>query len=104
MTKRILVKWLHWIAFGLMLYFFFVEPEVSGSGDARGQMLSTHAGMGMILGVVTLIWSVIYFWGGPLGRPGPKLPGSPADYRAGSARGCRTAHFLRGARGRLSLF
>ena len=75
MTKRILVKWLHWIAFGLMLYFFFVEPEVSGSGDARGQMLSTHAGMGMILGVVTLIWSVIYFRGGPLGRPGPKLPG-----------------------------
>ena len=28
MTKRVLVKWLHWVAFGLMLYFFFVEPEV----------------------------------------------------------------------------
>ena len=74
MTKRALVKWLHWLAFGLMLWFFFVEPEVEGGGDARGQMLSTHAGMGMILGVVTLIWSIIYWRNGPLGRPGPKLP------------------------------
>lgn len=75
MTKRVLVKWLHWVAFGLMLYFFFVEPEVEGTADARGDMLSTHAGMGMLLGVVTLIWTWIYFRNGPLGRPGPKLPG-----------------------------
>lgn len=74
MTKRTLVKWLHWLAFGLMLYFFFVEPEVEGTGAARGDMLSTHAGMGMLLGVVTLIWTWIYFRHGPLGRPGPKLP------------------------------
>ncbi len=76
MTKRVLVKWLHWVAFGLMLYFFFVEPEVSdGGGAARSGQLSTHAGMGMLLGLVALIWSIIYFRGGPLGRPGPKLPG-----------------------------
>lgn len=75
MTKRVLVKWLHWVAFGLILYFFFVEPEVRGGGDARGQMLSTHAGMGMLLGLVTLIWTWIYFRHGPLGRAGPKLPG-----------------------------
>ncbi len=77
MTKRALVKWLHWLAFGLMLYFFFVEPEVGGPGlgDQRADDLSTHAGMGMLLAVVTVIWSLIYWRGGPLGRPGPKLPG-----------------------------
>lgn len=74
MMKRSLVKWLHWVSFALMLYFFFVEPEVEGAGDARGAMLSTHAGMGMVLGLVTVIWTVIYWSGGPLGRPGPKLP------------------------------
>lgn len=77
MTKRTLVKWLHWLTFGLMLYFFFVEPEVGGPGlgELRSNQLSTHAGMGMLLGVVTLIWCFIYFRNGPLGRPGPKLPG-----------------------------
>lgn len=77
MTKRILVKWLHWLAFALMLYFFFVEPEVGGPGlgDLRSDQLSTHAGVGMLLGIVTLIWMVIYFRNGALGRPGPKLPG-----------------------------
>lgn len=76
MTKRALVKWLHWLAFGLMLYFLIVEPEVGGPGlgDLRSDQLSTHAGMGMLLGVIALIWSIIYFRGGPLGRPGPKLP------------------------------
>lgn len=77
MTKRTLVKWLHWIAFALMLYFFFQEPHIPDGADAarKSEMLSTHAGMGMLLGVVTLIWTVIYFRNGPLGRPGPKLPG-----------------------------
>ena len=74
MKKRGLVKWLHWVAFGLLLYFWLVEPEVDGQGPARSEMLSTHAGMGMLLTVVTLIWSWIYFRNGPLGRAGPKLP------------------------------
>ena len=77
MIKRTLVKWLHWLAFALMLYFFFQEPHVPDDADAarKADMLSTHAGMGMLLGLVTLVWSVIYFRNGPLGRPGPKLPG-----------------------------
>lgn len=77
MKKRTLVKWLHWLAFALMLYFFFVEPEVPRRAEmaAKSDSLSTHAGMGMLLGIVTLIWTWIYFRNGPLGRPGPKLPG-----------------------------
>ena len=76
LNKRTLVKWLHWLAFALMLYFFFVEPEVErGTAAAKSAMLSTHAGMGMLLGIVALLWTVIYWRHGALGRPGPKLPG-----------------------------
>ena len=77
MKNRTLVKWLHWITFALMLYFLIDEPEVRGGAElaAKSDQLSIHAGMGMILGVVTLIWTVIYFRAGPLGRPGPKLSG-----------------------------
>lgn len=76
MKKRTLVKWLHWLSFALMLYFLIDEPEVDdpASGALRAEQLATHAGMGMILAVITLIWTWIYFRGGPLGRPGPKLP------------------------------
>ena len=75
MTKRALVKWLHWLSFALMMYFMIVEPEVGDAeGAARTAGLATHAGMGMILAAITLIWSLIYFSAGPLGRPGPKLP------------------------------
>ena len=27
MTRRTALKWLHWLAAGLILYFFLVEPE-----------------------------------------------------------------------------
>ena len=76
MNKRTLVKWLHWSAFGLMLYFFFVEPEVErGAAAVKSAGLSTHAGMGMLLGAIALVWTAVYLRHGALGRPGPKLPG-----------------------------
>ena len=75
MNKRSLVKWLHWLSFALMVYFLIDEPEIErGTAAAKSAGLSTHAGMGMILAAITLIWTLIYFRGGPLGRPGPKLP------------------------------
>ena len=56
MTRRTIVKWLHWLAFFLILYFFFAEPEVEdGPLLQRSDELSTHAGMGMVLGVASLI-------------------------------------------------
>jgi cytochrome b561 len=74
MTKRTIVKWLHWLAFFLILYFFFAEPEVEdGPLLQRSDELSTHAGMGMVLAVVAAVWFLIYLAGGALGRPGPKL-------------------------------
>ena len=77
MRLRTLVKWLHWLAFALILWFFAVEPEVSerASPAAQSMQLATHAGMGMLLAVVTIVWSAVYLKNGPLGRPGPKLPG-----------------------------
>lgn len=77
MTRRVLVKWLHWVAAGLMLYFFIDEPHVRDRAEAaaKTEQLSFHAGMGMILGLVALVWFVVYLKAGPLGRPGPKLPG-----------------------------
>lgn len=77
MTKRVWVKWLHWTAFGLMAWFFFVEPEVEDRApDAvRTDGLSTHAGMGMLLAVVAVLWVLTLWRHGLLGRPGPKLKG-----------------------------
>lgn len=76
MTKRVLLKWLHWSVAALMLYFFLVEPEVETTAPllARSEGLSTHAGTGMLLACLTLVWMAVYARGGPLGRPGPKLP------------------------------
>lgn len=52
MKKRLLFNWLHWLAFALILYFFFVAPEVARPtlDDQRSDLLSTHVGMGMLLG------------------------------------------------------
>lgn len=76
MTRRQLVKWLHWSAFFLILYFFVVEPDADDAigAAAKSAGLSTHAGMGMVLAVVTVIWSGLFWRYGQLGRPGPKLP------------------------------
>lgn len=73
MSQRTLVKWLHWLCFGVILYFFAVEPEDIPSDPAAG--LSLHAGMGLILAIVGVVWTVLYLAKGLTGRPGPKLPG-----------------------------
>jgi superoxide oxidase len=73
MARRTLVKWLHWLSFGLILYFFVVEPDDVPSDPAAG--LSLHAGMGLLLAAVALVWISLYLAKGLSGRPGPKLPG-----------------------------
>ena len=76
MKTRTVVKWLHWLSFALIMYFFIDEPDIGGPGlgDARGPALDLHAGFGLILGILTTFWFFLYFGNGPLGRPGPKLP------------------------------
>lgn len=73
MTRRSVIKWLHWLAAGLMLYFFLVEPdEVRGN---PGLGLATHSGVGILLALVAAIWLGMYLRKGLAGRAGPKLPG-----------------------------
>ena len=72
MNRRTAIKWLHWSSFFLIAYFFFVEPEnVRRLGAAA---LATHAGVGVILAIVTVIWTAMYLRKGLAGRAGPKLP------------------------------
>ncbi|MFT7311281.1 MAG: cytochrome b561 [Paracoccaceae bacterium] len=71
-TRRTALKWLHWVSFFVIVYFYFVEPD-ENTADPGGA-LSTHAGMGMVLGVVTALWLTTYLIKGLAGRPGPKLP------------------------------
>ena len=73
MSRRSVIKWLHWFSLGLLLYFFLVEPEESRT--APGLALSTHAGMGVLLALVAGVWLLLYLRKGLAGRPGPKLPG-----------------------------
>ena len=73
MNRRSLVKWLHWISFGVIVWFYFVEPDENRADP--GGALSTHAGMGVILALITLVWVGMYLRTGALGRPGPKLRG-----------------------------
>lgn len=73
MSRRSVIKWLHWLSLGLLLYFLLVEPEENRT--APGQALSTHAGMGVLLALVAGIWLLLYLRKGLAGRPGPKLPG-----------------------------
>jgi cytochrome b561 len=73
MSRRTTLKWLHWLSFGLIVYFFFVEPEdVDRLGAAA---LATHAGVGTVLAIIATIWFAIYLQKGLASRPGPKLPG-----------------------------
>lgn len=73
MTRRTTLKWLHWLSFGLILWFWFVEPQnVERLGGAA---LATHAGMGVVLALLVTAWSVMYARKGLASRPGPKLPG-----------------------------
>lgn len=70
--RRTAIKWLHWSSFFLFLYFFLVEPEdVRRLGAAA---LATHAGVGVLLAIVTTVWIVMTLVKGLAGRAGPKLP------------------------------
>lgn len=70
--RRTLIKWLHWLCVALILYFWLVEPEENCADP--GGALSTHSGVGMILGIIVVIWFCIYLVKGVTGRAGPKLP------------------------------
>lgn len=72
LSRRAALKWLHWLSFGLIIYFFFVEPDENRADP--GGALSTHAGVGLVLAIVVLIWTVMYLRRGLASRPGPKLP------------------------------
>ncbi|MDO6520538.1 cytochrome b/b6 domain-containing protein [Shimia thalassica] len=75
MNRRSFLKWLHWLSAALILYFFLVEPEDDVQGAlAKADALSTHAGMGVLLALVTALWLGLYVRKGLAGRPGPKLP------------------------------
>lgn len=74
MTRRTLLKWLHWLSAGLILYFFLIEPEDPRGAAAKAEALSTHAGMGILLALVTALWLGLYLCKGLAGRAGPKLP------------------------------
>lgn len=74
MTRRAALKWLHWLSAGLILYFYLVEPEEVRGQANKAEALSTHAGMGVLLALVTAIWLGMFLWKGLAGRPGPKLP------------------------------
>lgn len=50
MTRLIDLKWLHWLSFPKILWFWLAEPEdVDRLGGAA---LATHVGMGIILAVL----------------------------------------------------
>ena len=71
-TRRTALKWLHWLSLGILLYFLAFEPE---NVDRLGATaLATHAGMGILLGILTTIWFTMFLRKGLASRPGPKLP------------------------------
>ena len=74
---RTVVTWLHWLVAFLLLYFVIVEPHVPNfaSQAAQTAALATHAGMGALLGLVVLFWTVLFAWKGQAGKAGPKLRG-----------------------------
>lgn len=69
MKHRTVLKWVHWLSAGLILYFLLVEPEENRADP--GAALSAHAGVGMLLALTV----ALYLRKGLAGRPGPKLPG-----------------------------
>ncbi len=74
--RRTALKWLHWLALAFLLYFFLIEPgDVSRAAPevAKTAALSTHAGVGVLLAILSAIWTLMYWAKGQTGRPGPKL-------------------------------
>jgi len=71
-SRRTAIKWLHWLSLFLILWFFLVEPE--DVRDLGAAALATHAGMGVILALLTTAWFTMYLRKGLASRPGPKLP------------------------------
>jgi cytochrome b561 len=76
LNKRGVLKFLHWITAALILYFFLVEPDLpnSGTNAMMTAELSTHAGMGFLLSIIVVVWTLVFVRGGLVGKPGPKLP------------------------------
>ena len=75
--RRTILKWLHWVGFGFLLYFLIVEPddaERRASSAAKTDALATHAGVGVLLAILVAIWWLTYWRNGLASRPGPKLP------------------------------
>ena len=77
LTHRKLLKWVHWLSAGLILYFIFVEPDLprQGTDFAKTDALSTHAGVGALLGMVIVFWMVLFAINGAAGKPSPRLSG-----------------------------
>ena len=77
LNRRAFIKILHWLTAAMILYFFLVEPDVPNraADAAKTAALSTHAGVGFLLGIVVLIWTAMFMRKGAMGKPGPKLPG-----------------------------
>ena len=76
--RRTILKWLHWLTLGFLLYFLFVEPDEAPRGAdaaAKTDALATHAGVGLLLALLVAIWTLTYWRQGAAGRPGPKLKG-----------------------------
>lgn len=72
MSRRTVLKWVHWLSFALILYFFIVEPDENRADP--GGALSTHAGVGLVLALVMAVWLWMFLRKGLASRPGPKLP------------------------------
>lgn len=75
--RRTVLKWLHWVGFAFLLYFFFVEPDEANRAApdaAKTDALATHAGVGALLAILVAIWWLTYWRQGLASRPGPKLP------------------------------
>ncbi len=57
--RHTVIKWLHWLCVPLIAYFWLVVPEESRTDP--GGALSTHASVGMILGVI-VAHTLFYLW------------------------------------------
>lgn len=74
--RRWMLKWLHWPMAPLIVWFRVVEPDHvadAAPAAAKTAALATHAGVGLLMALMVMIWVLGYWRDGPAGRPGPKL-------------------------------